>query len=64
MKIKVNLEASETSNIRKFDLEKLNYSEKEWKKLKINEKNKAIQDWVDNLSEQPYWVLDDFSEIE
>lgn len=63
MKIKVNLEASQTSNIWKFDLEELGYSEEEWRELKIDEKLKAVTDWVNDLPEQPYWVLDNFTEI-
>lgn len=62
MKIKVNLAASETYNMWKFDLEELNYSEKEWKELHIDEKTKAIEEWVNDLQEQPYWMLDVFYE--
>lgn len=63
MKIKVNLEASETTNYWKFDLEELNYSEEEWNNLSKEEKEEAIKEWVNDLSEQPYWCLDKWQEI-
>jgi hypothetical protein len=45
MKIKVNLEASETTNHWRFDLDELNYTESEWLELSKKEKEKAIKEY-------------------
>jgi len=62
MKVKINLEASETQYKRTIDIEDLGFTESQWELLSQKEKQTAIESYVMELSEQPYWMLDSFEE--
>jgi len=62
MKISIDLGVSENTGHRICDLEDLNLTQENWDSMSDNEKQEAIQDWVDELPEHPYWVVDRFSE--
>ncbi len=62
MKVKINLEASETQYKRTIDIEDLGFTESQWESLSQKEKQTAIESYVMELSEQPYWMLDSFEE--
>jgi len=62
MKIKITLEASETNTSRSVDIEDLGFTESEWELLHSEQKKEAIESYVMELSEQPYWMLDNFEE--
>jgi len=61
MKIKVKLEVSQNNSIKNFDLEDLDITESEWQKLSKDEKIELIQIYVNDMPEQPYWMVDSFS---
>jgi hypothetical protein len=58
MKIKVKLTASEEYGRTTFSLDELNLTKKEWKRMSEEEKLRTIQKAVDELLEQPYWLVD------
>lgn len=60
LKIKISLEASETSHKTTVDIEDLGFTTNEWDLLAENQKQKAVQKYVMGLQEQPYWMLDNF----
>ncbi len=62
MRVSVILEASESSGFREFDLEQLGLTEEQWGEMSDLDKQAAIQEAVFDLPEQPYWVVDSFSE--
>jgi len=62
MKIQITLEASETNTSRSVDIEDLGFTESEWELLHSEQKKEAIESYVMELSEQPYWMLDNFEE--
>lgn len=62
MKISVRLEVSQNTNHVSFDLSNFGLSESEWEELSDKEKHELIESAVFDLPEQPYWVLDSFSE--
>lgn len=62
MKIKITLEVSESSTSRAVDIENLGFTESEWGLLNSAQKKEAIESYVMELSEQPYWMLDSFEE--
>ena len=63
MKIRVKLEPNELSEYKTFDLEDLGITESEWNKLPDSQNKDLLEKQVFDLPEQPYWCLDDFSEI-
>lgn len=63
MKISVKLQVSEETNNWTFDLEDLGItSQEEWDELSIEEKDNIINELVNDLPDQPYWVMESFSE--
>jgi len=62
MKIRITLEASEKTSSETVDIADLGYSENEWDLLPDNQKRNAVQEYVQGLKEQPYWMLDSFEE--
>lgn len=58
MKISIGLEASETKRHITVDVKDLNTTIEEWKQLDYTKQYKIIEDYVFNLSEQPYWCID------
>lgn len=62
MKITVSLTVSQETNNLTFDLEDLNLTQDDWNNLNESERESAIQKIVDDLPEQPYWVVDTFTE--
>jgi hypothetical protein len=63
MKIYLQMEVSENTNRRTIDLESVGLSEEEWLALTPEEKHDILQELVHEF-EQPYWVLDGFTEEE
>lgn len=64
MKIQVYIEASETKNVKTVDIGDLDFSEKEWNNLSESRKTEIIEEYVEDLPEQPYWMLERFKEKE
>jgi hypothetical protein len=62
MKINIDLEVSESKTSRTVDTENLGFTESEWELLNSEQKREAIESYVVELSEQPYWMLDSFEE--
>lgn len=62
MTITAYLDASEYTKQVSFNLEDFNYTEEEWLELSDKDKKSAIQQAVDELPAQPYWVLESFDE--
>lgn len=61
MNIHVTMSVSDRSNEETFDLEDLNVgSEEEWNELTNEEKEQKIQEAIDNLPHQPFWILDSY----
>lgn len=64
MKISVKLGVSQESRHETFTMDDLGFTEVEWKTLSGEEKKLAINNAVNDMSEQPYWVMEDFDENE
>jgi len=62
MTILVTLDVSQDSRNVTFDLEDLDITEEDWMELSDKDKKSIIQQAVDNMPEQPYWVVNTFSE--
>lgn len=62
MKIYAKLEVSQNTSSETFDLEDLGVTEEEWENLSYNDKKELIAKAVLDLPDQPYWMLDNFSE--
>lgn len=62
MKISVEMGVSESHNQESFDLIDLGYNETEWEELSETKKNEVIQNEVNNLPSQPFWVVESFEE--
>ena len=62
MKIRVNYEASSTSNIEEFDTEEyFGYSDEEWNAMGEDERNALLMEAVEN--NPPYWMVERVTEI-
>ncbi len=64
MRIKVRMEASERMSFWTFDLEDLNVTQEEWDNLSKDEQQALLQDSLNGLPEQPYWMVDTYTEQE
>ncbi len=62
MKISVNLEVSQRTNHTTIDLDDLNLSQAEWEHMTESEKEEAVKEWISEMNDQPYWMLDSFEE--
>jgi hypothetical protein len=60
MRIKLYLEPSDSRSIQVVDIEDLGITEEEWKDMSDYDKFQKISDNLDNVQEQPYWLLDRF----
>ena len=61
MKIKVKYDVSSTAMRETYDLEDLGVTEDEWKEMNDDKKREILMDAV---VEQPYWMVDEYSEDE
>ena len=61
MTIKVKYEASETSISELFTLEDFNLTKEEWDQMSDDKKNELLMEMVEN--NQPYWVVESFTEM-
>ena len=64
MKLKVTLEADITSSISVIDVEQdLGLSLTDWHQMEYDEQTATIQAYVDELPEQPNWIVDKHKSI-
>lgn len=64
MEIKVEMTPNTTTNVMTIDLEDLDVTEQEWNEMNNEDKEETINNYIGNLPEQPYWMVDTFSERE
>lgn len=64
MKIQIKLDVSESTGTRECDLEDLGVTKEEWDFYSEDAKREALQDYLNDLDEQPYWCVDSFGENE
>ena len=62
MKISVSLDVSHPFSSHSFELEDLGVSHSDWHDMTDEEKKAILQGAIDDIPEQPYWVLDSFME--
>lgn len=62
MKLRVKCEPNEDSRSFTVDTTDLGYTDEEWNELSEEAKLEAIHEEIDGY-EQPYWIVDKFSEI-
>lgn len=63
MKISIDMAASQEYGHRKIDLvEDLCISEEDWENMTKKQKEEAINDYLADLPEQPFWMVDSFEE--
>ena len=62
MKISVSLEVSQNSGSHTFELDDLNITEKAWNKLSEQKQTDLLQQYINDLPEQPYWVVYSYKE--
>ena len=58
--IKITLGASETSNTRYIDFDDFDLLEEDWEAMSDEQKKEIIQECVNKLNDQPFWVLETF----
>ena len=54
---------SEDNDYQKFTLEELGVDELEWESMSKEEQEEKIQDAINELPSQPYWMVDEFNEL-
>lgn len=57
MKININLEVSESNTVRQINLDDLDISIDKWDSMSADEKQEALQAYVFDLHDQPYWMV-------
>ena len=62
-KVKVTLDVNQRRDTKTFDLEDMNLTQEKWDKMSNPEKSRHIQAVLDEQSDQPFWVVDKFTEI-
>lgn len=62
MKIKVEMTPNITTNVMTMDLEDLGVTEEQWNEMDDENKEETINNYIGNLPEQPYWMVDTFSQ--
>jgi hypothetical protein len=62
MKIRITLEASETTGSETVTLDDLGIEESAWSEMDYEAQKDAIAKYVDNMHNQPFWVVEDFNE--
>lgn len=62
MKIEIKLGVSQQNGVQSVSLEDLGITKDEWDAYNDYEKNEYLQDYINNLLEQPYWCVDSFIE--
>lgn len=62
MKIVVEMTPNTTTNVMTIDLEDLDVTEQEWNEMNNEDKEETINNYIGNLPEQPYWMVDTFRE--
>lgn len=60
--IKVNIEASQTQSSLSIDLDDLGINKSDWDEMSEDKKEEQIRNYVLDMNDQPYWVLDKFEE--
>ncbi len=61
-KISIRMAVSQTTNHWDVAVEDLGFTEDEWTNLSEEAKKEALNEYVGDLPEQPYWVVDTFTE--
>lgn len=62
MKVSVKLEASQNSSSHTFNLNELDVTQEEWEEMSDKEKHSIIEKAVFGLPEQPFWMVDSYTE--
>ena len=62
MKISVKLEVSESKSYCTFSLDDLNLTQSEWDEMSEQGRHEAVEKAVFSLPEQPYWMVESFTE--
>ena len=60
MKVTANLGVNVENLTHEFDLEELGLTESEWESMSAMEKKDFLQKEVNQLPEQPYWLVENF----
>lgn len=63
MKIELKLVVNDNYKLEKLELSDLGLNMSQWNALGDEEKRMALQEYADDLPDQPYWSLDRFEEI-
>ncbi len=62
MKVSVKLEASQNSSSHTFNLNELDVTQEDWEQMSDKEKHDTIEKAVFGLPEQPFWMVDSYTE--
>ncbi len=62
MKIYLELGVSQNNRPETVEPQDMGYTVEEWVKLSDKEKREQLQKYADDLPEQPYWCVDEYSE--
>lgn len=63
MKLKVKMTVSESGSSATIDVENdMGYSINDWNTMSEDEQQTALQKYVDDDANQPYWVVENFEE--
>jgi len=64
MKYRIKLGVSDTSNRVNFDVEMDTFFKQEqWENLSEEQKREAIQEWVDEDVNPPYWIVEEIEKL-
>lgn len=61
MRIEIIMAVSRETNTETISLDDLNLSQAEWEHMTEEERKEAIQDWVNDMNDQPYWIAEGFN---
>jgi len=63
-KIKVEMTPNTTINVMTIDLDELGITKEEWEQMDNEDKEETINNYIGDLPEQPYWMVDTFREVD
>lgn len=61
MQIKVFMDVSQLTHQGTVSLEDLNLTEEKWNEMSEDERKESLQEFIDDLPSQPYWILTKFN---
>lgn len=62
MSVKVRLEASQNNDVVTLSFDQLGVSKEDWDKMSKELKEELLQEVIDDMPSQPYWMVGSFND--